>query len=254
MGQRPLVVQLFLTLVCFFTFSQIGIGYIGISIEESCEIYRDKHRGGYDLETRATLSHDGKVLFLFLRDYPEIPKFFDIDMKRFLPVEPFMHWDYGTDIRHPQWSPVSNKIVCFDIASDHSSRGSIYIMSFDIKGKGSAKKVHICNVEDLRADLSIKDVGKENSLNWSPDGKRIVFSHPRYGLGLINENHNILQLYPAGTSPKWSQDGKGIYYLNQGKLLYIDDSLKPAELVNADSFDISPDGTMVAYSFQGKGI
>lgn len=49
--------------------------------------------------------------------------------------------------------------------------------------------------------------------SWSPDGRRIAFAGPSYGVYVINADGTGLRLIAQGIQPAWSPDGSRIAYM-----------------------------------------
>ena len=50
--------------------------------------------------------------------------------------------------------------------------------------------------------------------SWSPDGRRIAFAGPSYGVYVINADGTGLRLIAQGIQPAWSPDGSRIAYMS----------------------------------------
>jgi serine/threonine protein kinase/Tol biopolymer transport system component len=100
----------------------------------------------------------------------------------------------------PRWSPDDTQILFLDISSNGNQKA--YIVSSQ---GGSPQR------------LLLEGKGPETDPNWSPDGRKVVFSNSRDGGGDPNSVINILDLntkrvstIPGSVgmfSPRWSPDG-----------------------------------------------
>jgi len=167
--------------------------------------------------------------------------------------EPIRITDNMESDRMPAWSPSGSRIAFYSVGDDGYD---IYTMVFSGGGK--------INLTD--------SPGFDVSPVWSTDGTKIAFFSQRpggSGVYVMNEDGSDQKMLAEGdhiADIQWSQDGLKIAFLDGLKNLFVMDSdgenlenvtenyqntgVDFGIIRRANSYSISPDGTMIALGYQ----
>jgi Tol biopolymer transport system component len=132
---------------------------------------------------------------------------------------------------------------------------------------GSSKGLWVSNVESGGPERITDFPISEGSVDWSPDGKRLVFAvaqGPYMGISVMDAdgtNRRVLTADPAQNRfPKWSPDGKQIVFtsdLTGNDEIYIIKNENTWRITdtrtNEEHPAWSPDGTQIAFDSDREG-
>jgi imidazolonepropionase-like amidohydrolase len=147
----------------------------------------------------------------------------------------------------PAWSPDGKRIAC--MATDNEVR-TFAIQVFDLDKKGIPEEL-------WRTDREIKP-----SLDWSPDGKQIVFSlDSDQSIEVLSaDGAGLRPLEVKGMHPRWSPDGKWLAYQTQDNrdlwLLSLENGKKSRVVTTVSfngSFCWSSDSSEIVYESLDRG-
>lgn len=144
----------------------------------------------------------------------------------------------------PVWSPDGTKIAVVSF-----SNNEIYIMDAD----GSNIRVLI--------EAGSWSLEKFGSVDWSPDGRHLVFSKGYLGESTIEiwrmnaDGSNLLKLTSYGVDPSWSPDGSTIAFMSTERIdsskgfIYLMDSKGGNERILTEGLHPawSPDGSKIVF-------
>jgi Tol biopolymer transport system component len=86
--------------------------------------------------------------------------------------------------------------------------------------------------------VQLTEVGWNDSLDWSPDGKHIVYAINKERIEVVDTDGTHRRELATGSNPRWSPDGRAIAFMRQ-------DSMYRRSL-----YRISPDGSNLALIIQ----
>jgi Tol biopolymer transport system component len=118
----------------------------------------------------------------------------------------------GIDDLHPAWSPDGTKIAFLSLRGNNQPQSGIYVMNPDGTGQTQvlSEPYGFSEFEGARLD-------------WSPDGKRIVFVPEASGLGtgldIVNATGSPMRTHvvDGADEPSWSPDGNWIAFRDPGQ-------------------------------------
>ncbi len=132
---------------------------------------------------------------------------------------------YVTDGRHPRFAPSGNEIV---------------YSNTDLDGNRDIWKI------DVRTGIPVRltdDAGIDDTPDWSPDGRTILFASERGGAMALwtvpSSGGRRLRWNDGGYAPRFSPDGRRVAFWNDGRLW----------TANADGADARPEGSAPAPAF-----
>jgi len=147
----------------------------------------------------------------------------------------------GLPLRSPRWSPDGDSLVAVP-ADDQSS------------------SLVLVDVKTRQTRTLLDDPETEDSPDWSPDGRRVIFTLlPKGGsdenLYVINVDGSGLRRLTSDQgydySPRWSPDGKRIAFVRQGDVWVMaaegGDARRLTRGLKADSPSWSPDGRRIVF-------
>jgi Tol biopolymer transport system component len=129
-----------------------------------------------------------------------------------------------------QWAPDGQRLAM--IASSAFTPATLYVVDVD----GS----HL---------VPLAEVNDYSSLDWSPDGKRIVYTMNVRTINVVDTDGTHQRELTAGYDPHWSPDGRTIAFRREDGLYSINpdgSNLALTLQANISSFAWSPDGSHIA--------
>lgn len=149
----------------------------------------------------------------------------------------------------PIWSPDGTQIV---FVSNDGGGTQLYKMNADGSHQISLTPI----LDTIHMDENLFASSGEASPDWSPDGRKIIFTSYQHIKELDLESDRITDLLPdtqRGAYPKWSPDGKKIMFITVGNGQVITmnaDGTDQQQINKSQPFsrllDWSPDGRWVA--------
>ncbi len=131
----------------------------------------------------------------------------DYDMTRLLTGTELEPGSVKEFVSHPAWSPDGNSIAFLMI--DNDNRAKLLVIRRDGSGLSEVANISVDNpyVEFKWGEL------KTDSIHWSPDGSRILFSLQNV-LYVVNADGSDLNTLGEGLRASWSTDGSRIAYVS----------------------------------------
>jgi LPXTG-motif cell wall-anchored protein len=110
---------------------------------------------------------------------------------------------------NPSWSPDGTKVAFAGTPPEPSGN------------TGEKDEIYTINVDGTGEKALTNNNTSDNSPDWSPDGRRIVFQGST-GLMIMNANGTEQSPLPvSGTGPAWSPDGKKITFVGPDEIATV---------------------------------